>query len=145
MGKLLEMHLLPKLIRLGYSTRSTIEEHTDVFNLFFYILSFNSFKRRYKLFFQVVRNLLAKIVTSFLHVSLATHRRYTLAPCHLSFGSQYSSAIATNSSSFYASIRYTDGVRFDGPRRDAEAKRLYKEIFPFSNALSASNPSPFPR
>ena len=32
MGKLLKMHLLPKLIRLGYSTRSTIEEHTEMFN-----------------------------------------------------------------------------------------------------------------
>ena len=56
------MHLPPKIIRLGYSTRSTIEEHTDMFNLFFYILCFNNFQPRYKLFFQVVRNLLAKIV-----------------------------------------------------------------------------------
>ena len=62
MRKLLKMHLPPKIIRLGYSTRSTIEEHTDMFNLFFYILCFNNFQPRYKLFFQVVRNLLAKIV-----------------------------------------------------------------------------------
>ena len=50
------------MIRLGDSTKSTIEEHTDMFNLFFYILCFENFQPRFKLFFQVVRNLLAKIV-----------------------------------------------------------------------------------
>ena len=33
-----------------------------MFNLFFYFLLFNNFQPRYKLFSQVVRNLLAKIV-----------------------------------------------------------------------------------
>ena len=62
MGKLIKMHLLPKIIRLGYSTRSTIKEHTHMFNCFFYFWLFDKFQPRYKLFFQGVQKLLAKIV-----------------------------------------------------------------------------------
>ena len=64
MGKLIKMHLPPKIIRLGYSTRSTIEKQTHMFSLFFYFWLFNNFQPRYKLFFQGVRKLLAKIVLS---------------------------------------------------------------------------------
>ena len=44
MGKSIKMHLPPKIIRLGYSTRSTIEEHTHMFNFFFifdFLINFN--------------------------------------------------------------------------------------------------------
>ena len=46
-----------KRIGLGQSTKSIIKEHTSIFNLFFYFLFFDNSKPRYKLFFQVVRNL----------------------------------------------------------------------------------------
>ena len=60
--KLLQMHVPHKRIRLGKSTKSIIEEYTPTFNLFFYFLLFDDSKPRYKLFFQGVRKLLAKIV-----------------------------------------------------------------------------------
>lgn len=49
MEKLLEMYLLPKIVRLGYSTRSTIEKHTHIFNLFFYFWLFDNFQLWYNL------------------------------------------------------------------------------------------------
>ena len=51
--------LLPKRMRLGYSTRTTVEEHTETPNSFFNNSKPNQSR---SFFFQVVRILLDKIV-----------------------------------------------------------------------------------
>ena len=91
---------------------------------------------------KVIGNSVAgEVVTSYLHASLAIYRRCTVAPCHLSIGSWRLSAIAAYSS-FYASVRITDEVRFVGPQRDFRGDKIsYVEARSLGhNATSMVNP-----